>query len=127
MTGQPEQHEKRKFPRLSISNDEYGIRFEGRGVEITTARLANLSAGGCGLEVQMADAQALETGDIMENLYLDHPDLPLVPLSGVIVRMLGKVPGKTSGYILMGIEFLGITPFIQGLIADHVWEQLRHE
>jgi c-di-GMP-binding flagellar brake protein YcgR len=124
---QPEQHEKRKFPRLSITDGSYGIRFQGGGVDILNTRLVNLSAGGCGLEVQMVDAQSLEMGDIMESLYLDHPDLPLVPLSGVIVRLLGKVPGKTSGYILMGIEFLGITPFVQGLIADHVAVQLRQE
>lgn len=127
MTSQPDQHEKRKFPRVSITDGEYGIRFQGKGLEIENARLVNLSAGGCGLEVQMAEAHSLEMGDIMESLYLDHPDLPLVPLSGVIVRMLGKVPGKTSGYILMGIEFMGITPFIQGLIADHVTTQLRRE
>ena len=84
----------------------------------------NLSAGGCGVELQMADARHLELGDVLEALYLDHPDLPLVPLSATILRMLGKVPGKTSGYVLMGIEFENITPFVQTLIAEHVARRL---
>jgi len=122
-----DQHEKRRFPRLSITDEEYSIRFQSRGLDIVNSRLVNLSAGGCGLEVQMVDAHDLEMGDILESIYLDHPDLPYVPLSGVIVRLLGKVPGKTSGYILVGMEFLGITPFLQGLIADHVTVQLGQE
>jgi hypothetical protein len=30
------------------------------------------------------------------------------------------VPGKTSGYVLAGVEFTQITPFVQQLIRDHV-------
>jgi hypothetical protein len=36
------------------------------------------------------------------------------------MRLLGKVPGKTSGYLLAGAEFSQITPFIQDLIREHV-------
>jgi hypothetical protein len=63
-------------------------------------------------------------GDILEGLILDHPDLSSVPLSALVMRMLGKVPGKTSGYVLVGIEFQGITPYVRNLIADHVTTRL---
>jgi len=43
-----------------------------------------------------------------------------VPLQATVVRLLGKVPGKTSGYLLAGVEFTLVTPFIKGLIEDHV-------
>jgi hypothetical protein len=82
--------------------------------------LANLSATGCGLEVQMSEAWNLETGAVLKELYLDHPELPYVPLQGFVVRLLGKVPGKTNGYVLAGVDFSLITPFVQDLIQAHV-------
>lgn len=121
------EHEKRRFPRLSTTDRGYGIRFRAGALEVLDGRLANLSAGGCGVEIQMAEARHLEVGHILEGLVLDHPDLPFVPLTAVILRMLGKVPGKTTGYVLMGVEFQRITPFVQGLIADHVAGQLARE
>jgi c-di-GMP-binding flagellar brake protein YcgR len=117
----------RKFPRLSISGGNYGVRFQAQGIEVLDTRLVNLSAGGCGLEVQIADARAIEMGEILESLYLDHPDLPLVPLSAVVLRILGKVAGKTTGYVLLGLEFQEITPFIQQLIDEHVAAEMSPE
>ena len=117
--------EQRKFPRMSISGGEYGVRFQVRGADMRDSRLVNLSAGGCGLEVAIPEARLMDLGDILEGFYLDHPDLPAVPLSALIVRMLGKVAGKTSGYALVGVEFQGITPFIRNLIADHVATRLH--
>jgi c-di-GMP-binding flagellar brake protein YcgR len=119
--------EKRKYPRLSISNRDYAVWFEARGVEIRDCRLVNLSAGGCGMEVEIASTRHIEVGEILESLYLDHPDLPHVPLSALVLRMLGRVPGKTSGYVLVGVEFQDITPFVRNLIADHVTEQMAGE
>lgn len=119
--------DQRKYPRLSTTDRQYGVRFHAKGTDILDGRLANLSAGGCGLEVQVADVQHLDVGDAIDSLYLDHPDLPLVPLGAVILRMLGKVPGKTTGYVLMGVEFRDTTPFVTGLIADHVAAQLARQ
>lgn len=114
------QQDQRRYPRISTAGHEYGIRFHHKGTEILTARVANLSAGGVGLEVQIQDANHLELGSTLEKLTLDHPDLPYLPLSAVVLRMLGKVAGKTSGYVLVGAEFQDITPFVRELIAFHV-------
>ncbi len=119
--------DQRKYPRISITSGDYGVRFQVKGEEITNSRLANLSAGGCGLEVAVADVRYMEVGDILEGFYLDHPDLPSVPLSALVMRMLGKVPGKTCGYVLVGVEFQGITPFVRNLIAEHVAAQSPEE
>ncbi|WLT29971.1 PilZ domain-containing protein [Geothrix sp. PMB-07] len=121
------QEEKRKYPRLSISDRSYGIRLRVNGSAVQDLHLVNLSAGGCGLEIQMAEARYLEMGDLLESVFLDHPDLPFVPLSAAVVRMLGKVAGKTGGYVLVGLEFQEITPFVRDLIADHVMERLKQE
>jgi c-di-GMP-binding flagellar brake protein YcgR len=98
-----------------------------QGNPVHDGRLVNLSAGGCGLEIQMADARHLDVGDLLESVFLDHSDLPFVPLSAVVTRMLGKVAGKTGGYVLVGLEFQETTSFIRELIADHVAEKLKHE
>jgi hypothetical protein len=121
------QQEQRKHLRLSITGRDYGIRFQINGLDLYDARLVNLSAGGCGLEVQMAEARHFEIGDVMESIYLDHMDLPHVPLTALVLRMLGKVPGKTGGYVLVGAEFQGMTPFVRNLIADHVTAQMTRE
>lgn len=115
--------DRRRFERLSTAGKPYGVRFQLQGREVPGARLANLSACGCGLEVQMADAADLEAGVALQSLCLEHPDLPLVPLEGTVVRVLGKVPGKTSGYVLVGVDFTDITPLVQELIQGHVQAQ----
>ena len=99
------------------------FRFKDR--HVATARLANVSAGGCGLEIQMADAWDMDMGSVLEELFLLHPDLPCVPLQATVVRLLGKVPGKTSGYVLAGVEFSQITPFIEQMIREHVETNAR--
>ncbi len=121
------EQEQRKYPRLSITGREYGTRFLVQGTEILGSRLVNLSAGGCGLEVQVADARLIAEGEVLEALYLDHPDLPRVPLAAVVLRILGKLPGKVSGYVLVGVEYQGITPFVRNLIGTHVAAQMSTE
>lgn len=105
---------------MSTSGLPYGIHFQIQGREIEGARLANLSAGGCGLEVQMTEAWCFEMGFVLDQLFLDHPDLPFVPLQASVVRILGKVAGKTQGYVLVGVDFSRISDFVRHLIAEHV-------
>ena len=111
---------RRRHVRLSTSGGPYQVSFRFKDRHVGAARLANVSAGGCGLEIQMGDAWDMDTGSVLEELFLLHPDLPCVPLQAIVVRMLGKVPGKTSGYVLVGVEFSQITPVIEQMIREHV-------
>jgi c-di-GMP-binding flagellar brake protein YcgR len=115
-----EAFERRRDIRLSTAGGPYQVSFRFQERTVAQARLVNLSAGGCGLEVQMADARAMDPGAVLEDLFLLHPDLPCVPLRAVVVRLLGKVPGKTAGYVLAGAEFTQITPFVRQLLRHHV-------
>jgi c-di-GMP-binding flagellar brake protein YcgR len=117
--------ERRRFPRMSTSGMPYGVRFRLQDREVKTARLSNLSASGCGLELQMIDVLNLELGLVLHDFYLEHPDLPLVPLHAEVVRILGKVPGKTQGYALVGLEFTQMGTHVQTLIANHVVARLE--
>jgi c-di-GMP-binding flagellar brake protein YcgR len=112
--------ERRRETRLSTTGGPYRVSFQLRERHVSDARLANVSASGCALEVQMADARDMDVGSVLDDFFLLHPDLPCVPLTAVVVRLLGKVPGKTSGYVLAGVEFSMITPFVQHLIRAHV-------
>lgn len=105
---------------MSTSGLAYAVHFQVQGREIEGARLANLSASGCGLELQMEEARHLETGAVLDQFFLDHPDLPYVPLQASVVRILGKVAGKTQGYVLVGVDFSRISDFVRNLIQDHV-------
>jgi c-di-GMP-binding flagellar brake protein YcgR len=105
---------------LSTAGGDYRVSFQFQDRLVATANLVNISASGCGLEIQMGDARDLDTGVVLDNLLLIHPDLPSVPLQATVVRLLGKVPGKTSGYLLAGVEFTLVTPFIEALIDAHV-------
>jgi c-di-GMP-binding flagellar brake protein YcgR len=117
--------ERRRDIRLNTMGGPYQVSFQLQERHVPQARLANLSAGGCGLEIQMGDARDLDTGAVLDDFFLLHPDLPCVPLRAVVVRLLGKVPGKTSGYVLAGVEFTMITPFVKQLIRDHVEDRAR--
>ena len=119
--------DRRRYTRMSTSGGPYEVSFQIHDRLVTAARLANISAGGCGLEIQMVDAWDLDTGSVLENLCIIHPDLPCVPLQGTVVRLLGKVPGKTSGYLLAGVEFSMITGFVQELIEGHVQARCAQE
>lgn len=105
---------------MSTSGGPYGVSFRHEGHESRQVRLTNISGTGCALEIPMEEALNIEMGSILKDLYLNHPELPFVPLQATVVRLLGKVPGKTSGYILAGVDFLLITPLVQDLIQAHV-------
>lgn len=123
-----EASDRRRAQRLSTSGGPYKVSFQIMGREVKQARLANISATGCALEIQMSEAWNLELGSVLKELYLDHPELPYLPLQASVVRLLGKVPGKTSGYVLAGVDFTVITPFVQELIQSHVEDNLSgHE
>lgn len=116
--------ERRRYPRLS-TGPEYRVHYElRRGAGMVQAQLQNVSACGCGLQVQMAEMGSIDPGTSIQALYLDHPDLPYVPLECSVVRVLGKVPGKSVGYALVGLDFSPITPFMAQLIQDHVISRL---
>ena len=112
--------DRRREARVSNQGGAYQVGFRFRDRRITTARLANLSAGGCGLEIQIVDAREMDVGSVLDDFLIIHPDVPCVPLEATVMRMLGKVSGKTSGYVLAGVEFTMITPFVKELIRSHV-------
>ena len=120
------EEDRRRFPRLS-TGPEYVAHFEVPGIGRLHAQVQNLSACGCGLQVQICDIGPISQGGRIEALYLDHPDLPYIPLDGTVARVLGKVPGKSTGYALVGIDFSAITPFMMRFINGHILSQMEQD
>jgi len=113
---------RRRFPRLNTGPD-YGLHVWVGGQLLEGAHLQNISAVGCALQLPILAVGGIENGTSLEPLYLDHEALPFVPLGGTVVWVLGRHAGRTSGYVLLGVEFRIITPMVQRLIGQHVEEE----
>jgi len=116
--------EMRRFDRLSVG-PEYEVSLEFQGRELIGAVLQNISACGCGLKLPRSEAAGLEAGLRFERLYLIHAALPFVPLEATIVRMLGRAEGSREGYILLGLDFVYVSPTVEHLLQRHIDEQLN--
>ena len=114
----------RRFDRLSVGPD-YGISLEFQGRVLEDAVLQNLSACGCGVKVPRSEGVGFEMGQCVDRLLLVHPALPLVPLEGTIVRVLGRANDNREGYLLLGIDFIYVSPTVECLIAQHVAKLLH--
>ena len=118
--------EMRRFDRLSVG-PEYGITLEFQGRELKDVALQNISACGCGVKVSRAEAGGLEAGVHLSALRLHHPAIPSVPLEATVVRLLGRANGSRDGYVLLGLDFVYVSPTVERLIQRHVAAQLGRE
>ncbi len=116
--------EMRRFDRLSVG-PEYEVSLEFQGRELANAVLQNISACGCGVKVPRSQAAGLENGLRLTRVFLIHSALPYVPLEATIVRLLGRAEGNQEGYVLLGLDFVYVTPTVEQLILSHVAEQLN--
>ncbi len=115
---------RRRYARLNTGVD-YRVRVVHDGQVLERAQLMNISACGCGIQVHLEEIPGVEVGLILPQIYLLHEDLPLVPLQGTVVYMLGKHAGKVGGSVFLGVDFAPITPFLVNLIDQHVLSQSR--
>lgn len=116
--------EMRRFDRLSVG-PEYEVSLEIRGRELAGSVLQNISACGCGVKILRSEASGLETGLRIDRVHLIHAELPYVPLEATIVRMLGRAEGAREGYILLGLDFVYVSPTVERLLLRHIDEQLN--
>lgn len=115
--------EMRRFERLSVGPD-YRATMVFQGRDLKHIVLQNISAGGCGVQVPRPEAAGMDSG-LRISLHLVHPSLPYVPLEATIVRLLGRATGSQEGYVLLGLEFVYVTPTVQRLIQRHVTAHLN--
>ena len=118
--------DRRRYPRLSV-DASYTARFHGAGKVFMAVAMVDLSAGGICLRMDPRESGPLLKGTQVTALYLDHLGLPTVPLQGLVSWVMGRVPGKVEGFILVGVEFLNLNPKVEAILAQHVQERLGTE
>lgn len=115
---------RRRFARVNV-DDQHTVRFRFQDRELVGLPMTNLSAGGCCVKLVPAQAEGLDKGVGVEDLFLVHPRIPSVPLRAMVCWLMGRQPGKTEGFALVGFEFTDITPEFQASLEAYVAELLK--
>ena len=101
----------RRLARRAILGAEHAISFRLKGRDYREVRITNLSPGGCFALVPAGDAGRFTRGSTLEDLILEHPDLPKGPISAVVSYVLGGHTGEEPlDLVGIGIQFLGMAP-----------------
>jgi hypothetical protein len=104
----------RRDSRRIIVGPEFGIAFTLKGHAYRDVRITNLSAGGCFALVGARDARLFERGAVLENLVLQHPELPKAPIIAAVSYVLGGRPATDPMEMVgIGVQFLGMEEVAQ--------------
>lgn len=99
----------RRDTRRVIVGPEYLITFTLKGHPFRDVRITNLSLGGCFAMVGARDARLFMRGTALENMVLEHPELPKDPFIAAVSYVLGGRPGLDSlDLVGIGIQFIGM-------------------
>lgn len=115
---------RRRFLRVNVS-EHHTVRFKIGERALAGLVMTNLSAGGCCVKIPSSQSEWLEKGTAVSAMYLVHPRIPSVPLQAAVCWLLGKQPGKTDGFVLVGFEFVDPSPQFQETLDAYVRELLR--
>ncbi len=111
----------RRDTRRIIVGPEFGISFTLKGHGYRDVRITNLSLGGCFALVGARDARLFERGAVLEELILQHPELPKAPIVAAVSYVLGGRPGADPMEMVgIGIQFLGMDDVAQASLDTWV-------
>jgi c-di-GMP-binding flagellar brake protein YcgR len=114
-----DQIERRRFVRVNV-NESHTARLQIGEKTFSSLIVTNLSAGGCCVRVPASLADELDKGTLIHMLYLVHPRIPSVPLQASVNWLLGKQPGRSEGFVLVGLEFIDPVPHYQETLDTYV-------
>jgi hypothetical protein len=104
-------HADRRDTRRLIVGPEFSISFLLKGHAFREVRITNLSPGGCFALVGARDARMFMRGVALEQLVLEHPELPKAPIIATVSYVLGGQVGHEAMELVgVGIQFLSIEP-----------------
>jgi len=112
----------RKYRRISVG-DEHTIQFTLGDLDFSSIRITNLSAEGCFALIQGLYKNRVRTGTILNNLSLEHPDLPSTPITARIARIVPDLAEVTENDIGLGVQFLStseqFTQWVDAYVLAH--------
>ncbi len=117
----------RIHPRVDVG-PEYTALFTSAWRTYVGARIRNLSAGGCCIQLHRTEAGSLFKGAKLSIMHLTHPDLPKHRLEGRVAWMgpRGVQDGKPD-QVLVGVEFVDPHPRFSTSILDFIVKRLSLE
>jgi hypothetical protein len=103
MTSSAEQRDSKRV----IVGPEHTISFTIRGHAYRDIRITNLSVGGCFALVGAREARVFMRGAALENVVLQHPELPKEPIIATVAYVLGGRPGSEAMETVgLGVQFM---------------------
>jgi len=115
---------RRRFPRLNVG-PEYVVNFRYQARSFRRTSLVDFGPGGCCVQVPHADGQVLERDNMVEQIVLHGPDLPMRQLEGRVAWVMGKRSADPDGRVVVGIEFMGVPEETLGLLLEFVSKRLQ--
>ena len=108
---------ERRDTRRIILGADATARFSLGGHAFQGIRITNISCGGCFLMVGKRDERLFKKDALLEQLVVEHPELPQAPVTGQVVYALGTGAGGMD-FIGIGVHFISRSPeAAQGLNA----------
>jgi hypothetical protein len=99
----------RRDTQRVIVGPEFAISFLLKGHSFKDVRITNISQGGCFALINARDARLFMRGATLENLVLEHPELPKSPIIATVSYVLGGGPGQEAMDLVgVGIQFLSV-------------------
>jgi hypothetical protein len=100
--------------------DGYHCRFRVNGVAYQDQPLSGLLPGSCRFGVDVRRSGPFQAGALLQTFYVDHPELPQVPVQACVSRVVGKLPGRTEGQVTVYADFINLNQRLRGLIQEHL-------
>jgi c-di-GMP-binding flagellar brake protein YcgR len=115
--------DRRRYSRVNVGGD-HTVSFQVGEKSLTGLTMIDMSAGGCCIRIPTTQIEGITKGILVSTLYLVHPRIPSVPLQASVNWLLGKLPGKIEGFVLVGLEFIDPSPQFQETLDTYVRELL---
>ena len=119
----PSEEELALHPRVSLGSD-HTCSFRMAGVVFQDVPMTNLSDSGCGFRVHIKNSGPFCPGSFVQAFRIHHPEFPAVPMQGCLSQVVGKIPGRTMGFILVHMDFQNLNERLIKIIKDHVGQRL---
>ncbi len=110
---------RREFRRVPVGRD-HTVRFRLAGRSLERVRIANLSAGGCFAILAGEPPVHVYEGAILVDFTLEHGELPSMPISAKVVRVVKGLAEITEHDIGLGILFLSTSAKFTERVDDYV-------
>ncbi len=97
----------RRDSRRVILGPSHSARFVLKGHPFQEVRITNISMGGCFLMIGKRDEPLFKKDSLLENLVVEHGELPKDPMTGQVVYTLGT-RGPATDYVGVGVRFIAM-------------------